>query len=498
MTVHPLLYEVHSRQWLAELGVPTLDAVADETLAELAGRGVTHLWLMGAWAIGPRTRAHALADAGLRESYDLALPGWTDDDVRGSPYAIADYQVAADLGGDRALAALRARLRRLGVGVILDFVPNHTGLDHGWLVTHPERFVSSAQPFADSFPSGGRFVAHGKDPYFPGWIDTAQLDYRRASTRAAMSDVLASIAERCDGVRCDMAMLVLGDVFARTWQQVPAEDGGADADAPGEFWAEAIARVRRTHGGFLFLAEAYWGLEGRLCDLGFDHAYDKELYDLVVHDRASDAQPHLLGAGLGREVARRAHFLENHDEPRAAATMSAEHHRAAALLTLGLPGLRLLHHGQLTGARRFARIQLGRRADEPADPAVVAIYEPLLAALAASPAGKADGQLLAPRRVWDDNPTADAFTVVQWQAPGVDDRFDLVVVNLAAHRSQCRVVPRVPGLAEHTWQLADRLGPERWLRDGRELATTGLFLDLPPRDAQLFAVRRALASTVAE
>lgn len=508
MTAHPLLYEVHTRQWLAELGVRTLDAVAEDTLAELARRGVTHLWLMGVWPTGPRSRAQAVAHPDLRASYDLALPGWTDDDIRGSPYAIADYQVAAEFGGDAALAALRARLHRRGIGVILDFVPNHTGLDHGWLAAHPERFVSAPHAFPDSFPSGARFVAHGKDPYFPGWTDTAQLEYRRAGTRAAIRATLASIAERCDGLRCDMAMLALSDVFARTWQHVPMDLDAADAADPadaapataelGEFWADAIAHVRRTHGAFTFLAEAYWGLEGRLCDLGFDYAYDKQLYDLLVHDRPWDVQPHLLGAGP--HLARRAHFLENHDEPRAASALPPELHRAAALLTLGLPGMRLVHHGQLTGARRFARIQLGRRAAEPHDAAIAAIYDSLLAALAASPVGKGEAQLLVPRRAWDDNPTAGCFTVVQWRPPGAgagdrldpsfDLGFDLVVVNLAPHRAQCRVVPDVPGLAQHTWHLTDRLGDERWLRDGRELATTGLYLDLPARGAQLFELRR--------
>ena len=493
MTAHPLLYEVHTRQWLAELGARTLDAVADDPLAELARRGVTHLWLMGVWPTGPRSRAQAVAHPGLRASYDLALPGWTDDDIRGSPYAIADYQVAAEFGGEAALAALRARLHRHGIGVVLDFVPNHTGLDHGWLAAHPERFVSAPHPFPDSFPSGARFVAHGKDPYFPGWTDTAQLEYRRGATRDAIRRELASIAQRCDGVRCDMAMLALSDVFARTWQHVPVdrEDAAAAATATAdfaEFWADAIAHVRRTRGAFTFLAEAYWGLEDRLCELGFDYAYDKQLYDLLVHDRPWDVQPHLLGLGL--HTARRAHFLENHDEPRAAAALEPDLHRAAALLSLGLPGLRFLHHGQLTGARRFARIQLGRRAAEPPDAAIAAIYDPLLAALATSLVGRSDAQLLAPRRAWDENPTAGCFTVVQWRSPGTADRFDLVVVNLAPHRAQCRVVPDVPGLAQHAWQLTDRLGDERWLRDGRELASAGLFLDLPARGAQLFEVRR--------
>jgi hypothetical protein len=321
--------------------------------------------------------------------------------------------------------------------------------------------VSSATPIPDSFVEGKRYVAHGKDPYFPGWTDTAQVEYRRAATRAAMASRLRAIAERCDGVRCDMAMLVLADVFDRTWQHVPfARESGE------EFWTDAIAAVRATHRDFVVLAEAYWGLEQRLCDLGFDYAYDKELYDRVVHDQPLDVAPHLYC--LGAQNARRAHFLENHDEPRAA-LLPIELHRAAALLALGLPGMRFLHHGQLDGARRSARIQLRRRAVEPIDPDVRALYDRLLPALRASSVGQGEAELLAPRAAWPDNPTHAYFTIVKWP-------HDLVVVNMAPHRAQCRVDMR------GRYELVDRLGGERWQRDGE------LFLDLPARGAQLFAV----------
>lgn len=462
--IHPLLYEVHTRQWVAELGARDLAAVPDAALDELAAVGVTHLWLMGVWPTGPRSRQQAVTHEALRAAYDAALPGWTDDDVAGSPYAIAAYEVAADLGGDAALAALRARLRHRGIAVILDFVPNHVALDHPWV--HTEHVVASRAALAEAFRDGDRHVAHGRDPYFPAWTDTAQLEYRRAATRAAMGGVLAAIAERCDGVRCDMAMLVLPDVFERTWRHVACEEPAAD------FWGEAIAAVRARYPAFVFLAEAYWGLEDRLCDLGFDYAYDKELYDRLVHDRAADVAPHVYG--LGGHNLRRAHFLENHDEPRAAA-LPLDLHRAAAVLALGLPGLRLLHHGQLDGARRFARIQLRRRACEPADAGVRAIYARLLPALRASSVGRGEARLLAPAPAWDGNPTAASFTVVRWPE-------DLVVVNLAPHRAQCRVDVGEAG----TWRLADRLGDERWDRD----LAQPLFLDLPARGAQVFALQR--------
>jgi hypothetical protein len=490
---HPLLFEVNTRQWLAELSRShgrdiDLFGVPEPDLDVLEQRGFTHLWLMGVWPTGPRSRAEALRHPELRTAYDEALPGWLDEDVLGSPYAVGALHVSPLIGGDAGLEHLRGRLEERGIKIILDFIPNHLGLDHAWVLSRPDLFVSHHAEFPDAFPlklpDGTRYLAHGKDPYFPGWTDTVQLDYRKHETREAMRRLLRSVADKCDGVRCDMAMLVLADVFQNTWAHVPVDVNVA----AGDFWQEAIAEVKRDVPDFMFLAEAYWDLEGRLCDLGFDYAYDKKLYDLLVHDEAWQVQPHILG--LGDDNRRRAHFLENHDEPRAASRLDLEAHRAAALLVLGLPGMRFLHDGQLEGLRRFARVQLARRALEPEDDEVKDIYAPLLPALADSAVGKGEARILAPRRAWEENATAQCFTIVEWQEPGRDDRFDLVVVNLASHRAQCRAPLSARGLAGGTWHLVDRLGSERWIRDGDDMAHSGLFLDVAPRAAQLFSFTR--------
>ena len=493
MPTHPLLYEVNTRHWLAELSRRhgrdiDLFAVPEDDLDALEQKGITHLWLMGVWPTGPRSRAEAVNHPDLRKAYDEALPGWTDEDVLGSPYAVGALHVSPLLGGDAGLTALRERLDERGIKLILDFVPNHLGLDHAWVLSRPHLFVGLPHQFPDSFPlklpSGTRFVAHGKDPYFPGWTDTVQLDYRREETRAAMRDLLRSVAERCDGVRCDMAMLVLADVFQNTWRHVPV-----DIDtAAGEFWQDAIAMVKAQNPEFLFLAEAYWDLEGRLCDLGFDYAYDTKLYDLVVHDRPWDVQPHLLG--LGEQNARRAHFLENHDEPRIASKVDIDLHRAATALVMGLPGMRFLHEGEFEGARKFARVPLSRRAVENVDEEIRAVYAQLLPAFAESSVGIGTGTMLTPKRAWDENPSSQLFTLVQWQEPGRDDRFDLVVVNLAAQRAQCRAPLNARGLSGGTWHLADRIGSEKWVREGDDIAKNGLWLDVGPRTAQLFSFTR--------
>ena len=498
--MNPILYEINSRCWLRDLSDArgrkvTLANVPEDEFVRWEGLGFTHLWLMGVWTTGPKSRALSLVEPNLLKAYDTILPGWRDEDVGGSPYAIADYKVPRSLGGESGLAKFRQKLHAHGLKLVLDFVPNHVGLDHAWLRARPDLFVQSPVEvpgtFAQETITGVRWLAHGKDPYFLPWNDTAQLDYRRFGTRAAMKELLLSVAERCDGVRCDMVMLLLNDVFSKTWEHFPHAAQKPDQ----EFWADVIPAVKQDHPEFLLLAEVYWDLEARMQELGFDYTYDKQLYDELFWRNAAGAQRRLLG--LPREVlARMAHFLENHDEPRIASQLSAAEHRAAALVILALPGMRFLHEGQLTGTRAKIPVQLARRPIEPADPEVAKIYDQLLTTLPATDVGSGQAEVLSPREAWPENPTAQNFVIVQWQAqpsenpplipPESGGEFNLVVVNLAAHRSQCYAPLTVPELAEHNWAMRDLLGPERYERFGADLAEQGLYLDLPPHGAQLF------------
>jgi glycosidase len=484
---HPLLYEINTRCWVRELaasaGQPaSLADVPDDTLDHWQALGFTHLWLMGVWPTGPRSRSLALAEPDLRSAYASALPDWREADVAGSPYAVADYEVSESLGGAAALKKLRRRLHARGMRLVLDFVPNHTGLDHPWLTRHPEYYVQSPVQvpgaFARPTPQEQRWIAHGRDPFFPPWTDTAQLDYRRADTRRAMVATLKEIARHCDGVRCDMAMLLLSDQFAATWAQFPG--GPAPVE---EFWAEAIHTVRRQHPDFLFLAEAYWDTGARLRALGFDHTYDKTLLDHLCERESHSVSRHLLELPP-EHLASGAHFLENHDEPRIAGRLSLAEHRAAALLMLGLPGLRLLHEGQLSGARVRSPVQLARRPAELPDPAVVELYDEALTALRQTPVGRGEAVLLRPRSAWEGNQSHAGLVLVQWQAQPPD--FALVVVNLSPHPAQAYAPLTVPSLAEYDWRLHDRLGPEIWERVGVDLQTQGLYLDVPAHAAQLF------------
>src|SRR5262249_36697057 len=150
-------------------------------------------------------------------------------------------------------------------------------------------------------------------------------------------------AEQCDGVRCDMAMLLLSDIFQRTWGE------RAGAYPAQEYWSEIIQAVRHSHPDFLFMAEAYWDLEWTLQQLGFDYCYDKRLYDRLEHEDANSVRGHLMASlDYQQKLVR---FIENHDEPRALAAFPLAKARAAAVTTSTLPGAKLFHEGQFEGRR---------------------------------------------------------------------------------------------------------------------------------------------------
>jgi alpha amylase-like protein len=479
---HPLVYEINTRCWLRGLSEAggrriTLDSVPDSEVARWLQFGFTHIWLMGVWTTGPLSRAVAARDPSLR-TFGLS-------EIAGSPYAVAEYRVPENLGGEAGLQEFRRRLHRRGLKLLLDFVPNHVGLDHPWLNHYPDRLVQALADAPGTFvhdtAGGTRRFAHGRDPNFPPWIDTAQLDYRVPEVQDAMRAELRAMADRCDGVRCDMAMLVLNEVFARTWAEFPGHGRKAAFGIP-EFWETAIRELKRVYPDFLFLAEVYWGLESRLQALGFDYTYDKGLYDELIGRNSAGAQKHLMAAArpwLERSV----HFLENHDEARVATLLSFPEHRAAALLTLALPGMRLLHDGQLTGARVKVPVQLVGRPAEMPDPEIANLYEHWLPILK-SAVGRGQGTVLQPREARPGDSTWQNLVPILW--PAGAEEFTLAVVNLAPRRSEARVDLNLPGLAKCDWAARDLLGTESSRHSGSELAAHGLVLDLPAQDVWLF------------
>jgi hypothetical protein len=284
---------------------------------------------------------------------------------------------------------------------------------------------------------------------------------------------LVKIAGQCDGVRCDMAMLVLPDVFQRTWgRRAPL------------FWPTATQRVRERVPGFLFMAEVYWDMEWRLQQQGFDYAYDKRLYDRLREGHARPVREHFL-AGLDYQN-KLARFLENHDEPRAAATFSLEVHQAAAVITFLSPGLRFFHQGQFEGRKKRISPHLVRGPKEPIDEKLVQFYDRLLAVLHRPAIHDGQWQLLECTPGWEGNWTNDCFLVFAWEGPNGECL--LVAVNYAPNQSQCHVRLPFADLAGKKWQLQDQLHQASYEWNGDDLQGKGLYLEMAPWQAAVFAL----------
>jgi hypothetical protein len=489
LPAQPSLYQINTRVWLTELsralGKPaTLDNIPDTELDSLVEMGFDWVWFLSVWQTGPAAQKTSRTNQEWRKDFEATLPDLCEEDIAGSGFAITGYTVHQKLGGDDALARVRKRLRMRGLRLMLDFVPNHMAPDHPWIDEHPDYFVHGSEMDLARSPqnycrvqtrNGPLVLAYGRDPYFYGWPDTLQLNYGNPDLQRAMIGELERIAGQCDGVRCDMAMLVLPDVFERTW--------GIRADL---FWPKATTSVRRKHPNFQFMAEVYWDREWTMQQQGFDYAYDKRLYDRLREGHARPVREH-FHAGMDYQD-KLARFLENHDEPRAASTFSPEVHEAAAVITFLSPGLRFFHQGQFEGRRKRISPHLVRGPDEPIDERLKEFYGRLLAVLRRPVVREGKWQLLECIPAWEGNRTWDCFVAFAWQGP--DGERLVGAVNYAPNQSQCYIRLPFKDLGNGHWRLEDLLGDAQYDRDGNDLQSRGLYLDVPPWHCHAFTMTR--------
>ena len=483
-SAHPFLYEIDTWPWLHQLSIDAgrpvdLASVPQGEWDAVSEAGFDAVWLMGVWERSPAGVSVALADADLVAGFRATLADYAPEDVVGSPYCVRDYEVDANLGGPAALASARAALAQRGLGLILDFVPNHVAPDHAWTTDHPERFVrGTAQDLGDDPASfvevAGRVLANGRDPYFPAWPDVVQLDAFSPELRRAVVDTLREIADQCDGVRCDLAMLVMNDVFARTWR-------GRAGDPPADdYWPTVIPAVRETHPGFRFIAEAYWDLEWALQQQGFDFCYDKRLYDRLVHEDAEQVRSHLLADRAYQDGLVR--FVENHDEPRAASVFEPARQKAATVATLTQTGARLVHQGQMEGRTVRLPVFLGRFPHEPVDADLAGFHRSLLTALD-DPTFRTGTWQLCDRAGWPGD--ASFRNLVAWCWDG-DTRW-LVAVNLSGATAAGHVRAPWDDLRGRPWRLVDPTADAVYERRGDDLCD-GLYVELGPWRWHLFRV----------
>ena len=207
--------------WLDQLSrrhgstMTRLDQIPDRELDRLAAWGVNGLWLIGLWERSDASR--------LIKQY-MGNP-----EAAASAYALRDYRIADELGGEDAWRDLSERAGRRGIRLASDMVPNHMGIDSTWIVEHPEYFLQMPQPpypayrftggdlcgapgvgvrieegywnrsdaavvfqRVDESTGHARYIYHGNDGTSMPWNDTAQLDFLQRARCAKPSSVSSS------------------------------------------------------------------------------------------------------------------------------------------------------------------------------------------------------------------------------------------------------------------------------------------------------------------
>jgi len=485
---NPSIYQINTWVWLNTLsrqyGKPIdLHNIPPEVYDHLAAYQFDAIWLMGVWYRTPVTRKSAL---NYIHEYRGALHDVTEEDVIGSAYALGGYEVDERLGGREGLAQFRSQLRSRGIGLMLDFIPNHTAIDHRWIAEHPEYYLTATaeqlkhEPgmFFRAKDQNGKtiHVAHGRDPYFPSWIDTAQLNAFHPGLRQAALEQLLDIASQCDGVRCDMAMLMLNQVFQNTWGWVAGESPEQD------YWELIVPQVKAQHPGFLFIAEVYWGLEHALHLQGFDYTYDKTLYDRLKESNVDGIYVHLRADRS--YIKKNIRFIENHDEERAITAFGIDRSRPAAVVMSTLPGAKLYHDGQFSGRYFKLPVHIKRQPDERRHLPLERFYKRLLQEISHPIYQTGRWQLFNILPAFPDDHTIFHILAYGWQ---LEDEYRLIVVNLTANWSMGYVDMRDWNkIGRYQWQCEDALEKTVIYRSGDELIEHGFYVELEPFQSRIY------------
>ncbi len=495
---NPIVYEINTRIWLKDISNKyktkmDLADVPDEVISDIKNLGFDAIWLMGVWEPSITGREIAASHPGLISDFKNTLNDLKSEDIVSSPYAIKNYNVSKILGGDDSLIKFREKINKAGLKLVVDFVPNHTAIDHPWIKEHPEYYVrgnysdyirDSANFFNAGTESEPKIFAHGKDPYYPGWTDTAQLNYFNGGLRQAMIEVIKKIAKMSDGIRCDMAMLIMKGIQYQVWgDRLFTEKDSNEYD---EFWSEAIKEIKSEYPDFMFIAEAYWMKEGPLQDLGFDYTYDKALYDWLKNGEVKEIYSY-ISKGFDEYQKRCIRFIENHDEERAGKAFGTEHQKSALLAILSLPGATLIHEGEIEGKKIKVPVQLARRPQENINENIKNYYLNLLNITSQDEFHNGKYRLYRQRSAWEGNYTYTNFLIWSWSSK---DNFYLIVINFSPFRSQCYVTLPSEEVDNQNCTLVDMLGSNIYERDGCVLCRQGLYLDMQPWTRHLFKFER--------
>ncbi len=490
MVKNPAIYEINTRVWIRQFDKDKkrakLTDIPGDYWDDLKSKGMHYVWLMGIWKTNEEAvQKYCFEDFLIRE-YTHALKDFRKSDVIGSPYAIEDYIVNPELGNFKSLLTLKRELNKRGMKLILDFIPNHFSAESPLINSNPEVFLDANEEYYEDDPhtfykpsdNSTRIFAHGRDPFFPAWQDTIQVNYFNKKAREFMIMVLVKLTKLCDGVRCDMAMLSLNNIFKNTWGGTLSNMGYTKPEE--EFWKQAITIVKDVKKDFLFIAEAYWDLEYQMQQQGFDYTYDKKLTDRIEQGYPPEIRDHLLAEYSYQHKSVR--FIENHDEERSVTKYGKYKAKAAAVLISTLQGMRFYNDGQFEGKRVKLPVQLGREPEDKGTRCMPAFYEKLLSITNQEIFLNGDWTLLKLKEAWDGNQSFRNIIAYQWEHK--DDR-KLVAINFSMQKAQCRVLLDMRGYPEQVI-MRDLLNDKSYVQNSQELAYQGLYIDLQPFSSHIF------------
>lgn len=485
---HPKIIEINTLPWLDFLTRKhktriTLSNIPEEHLL-FWQKYFDGIWLMGIWERSPKSKNIALEHKGLIKEYKEVLSDFKAEDVFGSPYSVYDYNVDKSLGGNKGLKDIHIRLREKDLNLILDYIPNHLAVDHKWISQYPEMFIQGTKEDLkkhqyEYFKSNNTILAHGKDPNFPPWTDTVQINAFSKKAREKSIEILDYISNFCEGVRCDMAMLLLNDVFRSTWKNKVEEIPEID------YWEHLIPKIKEQNSEFKFIAEVYWNMEWELQKQGFDYCYDKRLYNRLLHEDPISIKNHLQADLSYQQKLMR--FIENHDEKRILDVLGEQKAIAAAFIILTLPGAKLIHEGQMKGYKIKLPVQLKRHPLEEKNESLYTYYLNLLDLISLKTILEGTWKLCDVFSIDSHNNTNINLIAYTW----FTNKLRIVLVtNYSQIRSQGHVY--IPDLKynEKKWKFKDLLTQQEFKYEGKNLQNYGLYVDLKPWNSHFFNICR--------
>ena len=476
------IYQLNTRIFCIENGVSILQSpesffFSEEVLASDA------VWLMGVWSPSPASIEICKKHEGLDHEFRKALPDLQVSDLIGSPYAVYEYKPNPLIASHSLqLKQFRYKLNTIGKRLILDFVPNHLAVDSPLIDQHPDLFLHKKEPNAtvckNSFlHKNGRIYYYGRDPYYDGWTDTVQWDFSHPETLRLHTKIILELADLCDGIRCDMAMLPLEDVFKST-HGLPALP----------YWKDLITSIKEFRPGFLFIAEVYWNREYDLQQLGFDYTYDKTLYDRLKNRDGEGVRLHLEATEEYQNHSLR--FLENHDEERAASIFGEFSNSNFALLCF-LPGSILYHQGQSDGRKIKVPVQLGRYPKEPSDYLTENFYQRAFTTIQRRQNKNLEFEIFELKPYSEEFPLKDC--IVRSIVNREEKQIEILIFNSYSHEIMGALhLPEnireiLKDLNKKEFILQDIVSGENYSRE-KEVLLRGIFIQLQAGKAHWFVV----------